>query len=259
MMRCSDLEGKIALVTGATEGIGKAIAFELAKNGVKLCITARTESKLQEVCEELKEAGAECIYAVADITNEEQVQASFKKTVDTYGRLDILIDNAAHGGFFDEPEDLTMDQWREVMSHNIDGMFLCAREACKIMKPQGGGRIVILTSMLTKVFGIHNAPGNYETSKGGVSLMIRSLAASWAKHNIYVNGIAPGFVMTRAVHKVLTEVMDQECYERQVSLIPLKRYAQPEEIATVATFLCSDAASYMQGAIVSVDGGRSLY
>lgn len=182
-LACFDLTGKTALVTGGSQSIGKAIAKALLQSGAKVCITARTQKKLEETCAELKEYG-ECIWAVADISNEEQVHESVKKTVDAFGRLDILVGNAAHGGYFKEPEDMTMEEWDEVIQQNVNGMFLCAREAAKMMIPQGGGKIVLVASIVTKVFGVHNAPGAYETSKGGVEVLIRSLAASWAKHNI---------------------------------------------------------------------------
>ena len=210
---CFDLTGKVALVTGGSQSIGKAIATALAQSGAKLCLLARTQSRLEAACQSLRAMGAECIWAVADIANAQQVHDAVQKTVDTYGRIDILINNAAHGGYFMEPEDMTFEQWREVMSQNIDGMYLVAREVAKVMIPQGGGRMVFLSSIVTQVFGLHNSPGAYETSKGGVAVLIRALAASWAKHGIAVNGIAPGYVLSDIVRAALKE-QPPEIYEK---------------------------------------------
>jgi len=256
-LACFNLSGKTALVTGGSQSIGKAIAKALLQSGAKVCITARTQSKLEAAVEELSAYG-ECIWAVADICNEEQVQESIKKTVDTWGKLDILVGNAAHGGYFKEPEDMTMKEWNEVIQQNVNGMFLCAREAAKVMIPQGGGKIVLVASIVTKVFSPNNAPGAYETSKGGVEVLIRSLAASWAKHNIHVNGISPGYTLSDIVKKNF-EHMEPGAYEKAAALVPMKRFAEPEEMAPMVVALASDAASYMQGTIITIDGGRTLY
>lgn len=258
VLSCFDLTGKVALVTGGSQSIGKAIAKALAKSGARLCLMARTPSHLEAACEEIHALGAECIWVAADISNEDQVVAAVKKTAEYYGHIDILVNNAAHGGFFMEPEDMTMDQWREVMAQNIDGMYLVAREVAKVMIPQGGGRMVMVSSIVTKAFGTHNAPGAYETSKGGVEVLIRSLAASWAKHNIAVNGISPGYTLSDIVRKSLKN-MPEEAYKKNCALVPLGRYAEPEEMAPMVVALASDAASYMQGSIVIIDGGRTLY
>lgn len=256
-LSCFDLTGKAALVTGGSQSIGKAIAKALLQSGARVCIMARTRSKLVSACEELKEFG-ECIWAVADITDEEQVHAAVKKTADTFGSLDILVNNAAHGGYFKEPEEMTLEEWDTVMRQNINGMFLTAREAAKIMIPQGGGRMVFVCSIVTRVFGIHNSPGAYETSKGGVEILIRSLAASWAKHHIYVNGISPGYTLSDIVRENIAE-KDPHQYRKLCELVPLKRFAEPEEMAPMVIALASDAASYMQGSIITIDGGRTLY
>lgn len=259
MLSCFDLTGKAALVTGGSQSIGKAIAKALMLSGADVCIMARTQSRLESTCGELDGTGGRrCIWAAADITSEEQVKAAVKKTADTFGKLDILINNAAHGGFFKAPEDMTMEEWDTVIQQNISGMFLTAREAAKVMIPQGGGKMVFICSIVTKVFGTHNDPGAYETSKGGVEVMIRALAASWARHHIHVNGISPGYTLSDIVRENLVD-KDPEKYAKLCELVPLKRFAEPEEIAPMAVALASDAASYMEGAIITVDGGRTLY
>ena len=255
---CFDLTGKVALVTGGSQSIGKAIAKALAQSGAKIAILARTQKKLEKASEEIRSLGADCIWAAADITNEEQVKAAVAKTVEEYGHIDILVDCAAHGGYFMEPEDMTMDQWKEVMDQNINGMYLVAREVAKVMIPNGGGKMVLVSSIVTKVFGTHNSPGAYETSKGAVEVMIRSLAASWAKHNIHVNGIAPGYTLSDIVKEQLKDI-PEETYKKNCSLVSLKRYAEPEEMAPMVVALSSDAASYMTGTIVTIDGGRTMY
>jgi len=257
-LSCFDLTGQVALVTGGSQSIGKAIAKALALSGAKLCITARTQGKLEAACEELRAMGAECIWAAADIGDEAQVAAAVKKTVDTYGRLDILVNNAAHGGYFKAPEDMTLEEWDTVMRQNIDGMFLMAREAAKVMISQRSGKMIFVSSIVTRTFGTHNDPGAYETSKGGVDVLIRSLAASWARYNIRVNGIAPGYTLSDIIRENLAE-KEPEKYAKLCELVPLKRFAEPEEMAPMVVALASDASSYMQGSIITIDGGRTLY
>lgn len=259
MLSCFDLTGRSALVTGGSQSIGKAIARALMESGADVCILARTQSRLEDACRELDGTGGRrCVYAVADITSEEQVHAAVEKTVEAFGKLDILINNAAHGGYFKAPEDMTMAEWDTVMQQNINGMFLVAREAAKVMIPQGGGNMVFICSIVTRVFGIHNDPGAYETSKGGVEVLIRSLAASWARHNIHVNGISPGYTLSDIIRENLVE-KDPEMYRKLCELVPMKRFAEPEEMAPMAVALSGTAASYMQGSIITVDGGRTLY
>ncbi len=257
-LSCFDLTGKVAIVTGGSQSIGKAIAKALAMSGARICITARTESKLEKTAEEIRALGAECIYAVADISDEEQMSKAFKKAVDHYGRLDIMVGNAAHGGYFKAPEDMTMEEWNTVMRQNVNGMFIAAKEAAKYMIPQKSGNIVLVCSIVTEVFGLHNDPGAYETSKGAVEVMIRSLAASWARHNIHVNGISPGYTLSDIV-KANFASMEPGQYEKLCALVPFKRFAEPEEMAPMVVALCSDAASYMTGSIITIDGGRTVY
>lgn len=256
-LKCFNLTGKTALVTGGSQSIGKAIAKALLQSGASVCIVARTKSKLETAAKELSAYGP-CIWAVADICDEEQIRAAVAYVVNTWGKLDILVGNAAHGGYFKEPQDMQLCEWDEVMQQNINGMFLCAREAAKVMIPQGGGNIVMVASIVTKVFSPNNDPGAYETSKGGVEVMVRSLAASWAKYNIRVNGISPGYTLSDIVKKNF-EKMEPGAYERAAALVPLGRFAEPEEMAPMVVALASDASSYMQGSIITIDGGRTLY
>ena len=256
-LKCFDLTGKTALVTGGSQSIGKAIAKALLQSGAKVCITARTQSKLEKAAAELCAYG-ECIWAAADICNEDQLRAACDLVVNRWGSLDILVGNAAHGGYFKEPEDMTTAEWNEVIQQNVNGMFLCAREAARIMIPQGGGKIVLVASIVTRVFSPNNAPGAYETSKGGVEVLIRSLAASWAKHDIHVNGISPGYTLSDIVKENYAH-MEPGAYEKACALVPMKRFAEVDEMAPMVVALVSDAASYMQGSIITIDGGRTLY
>jgi gluconate 5-dehydrogenase len=232
------------------------MAKALAKSGAKLCITSRSQGKLEAACKELKELGADCIWRICDITNEEQVAGAMKDCVDTFGKLDILIDNAAAGSIVKPVEELTMDEWQNVCNQNINGMFLVAREASKYMIPQRSGKMVLLASIASEVFNNTCDPGVYEPTKGAVRTLVKVLAANWAKYNINVNDIAPGYFMSDIIQDFFTKYPER--YAASCELVPAKRYANPEELGAVAVLLSSDGASYMQGSIVTVDGGRTF-
>ena len=260
MLKCFDLTGKVALVTGGSQGLGKAMAIALAKSGANVCIVSRTPAKLEKAAAEISECGPKCIWAAADITKDEDVRAAVKKTVDTFGKLDILIDNAAHPGIFKPTEDMTTEEWDEVMKHNIDGMFIAAREAAKVMLPNKCGNIVIIASIASGTFNAASIPNAYETSKGAVASMVKALDASWGKHGISVNGIAPGYFRSDVIEKRIKERIkeDPSYLDYLNSLVPCGRAAMPEEIGPAAVLLSShEATTYIHGAILTVDGGRT--
>ncbi|MBE6631903.1 MAG: SDR family oxidoreductase [Ruminococcaceae bacterium] len=255
MLKCFDLTGKVALVTGGSQGLGKAMALALAKSGANICIVSRTASKLEKAAEEIRACGVECIWATADVTSDEDISAAVKKTVDTFGKLDILIANAAHPGIFKNTEDMTTAEWDEVMKHNIDGMFISCREAAKVMLPNGSGKIIIIASIASEIFNAASIPNAYETSKGAVRSMVKALDASWGKRGINVNGIAPGYFRSDVIEERVQK--DPAYLDYLNSLVPCGRAAMPEEIGPAAVLLASDGASYIHGEILTVDGGRS--
>jgi len=256
MLPCFDLSGKTALVTGGSQSIGKAIAKALALSGARISLVARTGDTLRVACEEIRALGADCIWSAADISDEAAVRAAVNGTVEAFGQLDILINNAAAPSVAKPVEELTLAQWRAVTRVNVDGMFIVAREAARHMIPRRSGKIVILCSIASEVFNNNCDPGVYEVSKGAVEAMVRVLSANWCKYNINVNGIAPGYFMSDVVRDFYSAHPDR--LEKSAALVPVGRFAQPEELGAVGVLLSSDGASYMHGSIVTVDGGRTF-
>lgn len=251
-----DLSGKVALVTGGSQGLGFAFSKSLAQAGANLCILSRTESKLERACKGLQKYGTECIWQVADITNETEIHKAVQNTIEHYGKIDILVDNAAAPCIEKPIEELSLDEWRSVIQQNVDGMFIVAKEVAKHMIPRREGKIIILCSIASEIFNNNTWPGVYDISKGAVRTMVKVLAANWCKYNINVNGIAPGYFMSDVVREFYER--HPETYARSCSLVPCGRFGEPKEIGPTAVFLASDASSYMHGSIITVDGGRSF-
>ena len=252
-----DLSGMVALVTGGSQSIGLAIAKELGKAGAKLAILSRTETRLISACKEIvDETGAQCIWVKSDITDEKSIERAVSEVINHYGRIDILISNAA-GSAPDIPiEDITMEDWKKCMSTNIDGMFIIAREVARqCMIPQKGGKITLLCSIASEIFNPTYYPGAYEISKGAISTMVKVLDANWNRYGIHVNGIAPGYTLSDVVIESFKDNPNAE--SEAAATVPVKRFAQPSEIAPAAVFLSSNGASYIHGSIITVDGGRT--
>ncbi len=256
MLNCFDLTGKTAFITGGSQGLGKGFAKAFAQSGANLFLVARSEDKLIKACEEMKSYGVECALAIADITDEDAIKNAVDACVARFGKIDALINNAAAGSSPVLLEDYPVPEWRKVMDTNITGMFIVAKQVGIQMIKQQSGKMVIVTSIAGKVFHPFNIPGAYETSKEALNALIRALAHDWAKHNINVNGIAPGYF--------LSEINQEFCEanptaEKALSeLTAMGRWGNPDEIGPLGVFLCSDAASYMQGSIVTMDGGRTF-
>jgi 3-oxoacyl-[acyl-carrier protein] reductase len=243
-----NFQGKIALVTGSSRGIGKATALEFAKHGADVVINC--SSSIQEaevVVDEVRAMGRRALLVQADVSREANVRSMIEKCVSEMGGLDILVNNA--GIVVDVPlEERTVDQWTKTLAVNLIGPFLCAREAAKVMRERGSGVIVNVAS----TNGIDNfSPEaiDYDSSKAGVLIMTRNLAKEFAPM-IRVNAVAPGWVKT-----AMNAELPKDFLEEEISKIYLKRIAEPEEIAKVIAFIASDDASFMTGAVIKVDGG----
>lgn len=242
------LEGKVAIITGASRGIGQSIAVEFAKAGAKLVISASTIENLQEtaalIAAEKKETP---ILTQANVSIGDEVTEVVKKALDTHGRVDILVNNA--GTTRDNLLALMPEKdWDEVLLTNLKSVFLFTKAVTRPMVKQRAGVIINITS----VIGITGNAGqsNYAASKAGVIGLTKSAAKELAKRNIRVNGIAPGFIKTRMTGK-LSEEQQKEIVEH----VPLGRMGEPKDVADVAVFLASDAARYMTGQTLVVDGG----
>lgn len=247
-----DLSGMNALVTGGGRGIGRAIAVMLAKAGADVCVTSRTQSQLEETAELIGKEGRKAIVAPGDITDSIQVDKVVKKTLDELGGIDILINNAG----VEHPSpllDLSEKDYEKVMDSNMKSMFLCIKAVGPHMIAKKFGRIVNTSSTGGFIAGPNHAV--YHASKAANAHFTRAMAYEWARYNITVNAVAPGWIDTDLI-SFLTK--DPEKLKQYVKSIPMRRLGKPEEIAGTVAFLCSKLASYITGAIVFIDGGLMI-
>jgi len=246
------LTGKVALVTGASSGIGRASALALARQGAKIALAARRVEKLETLVGEIKTLGGEAIAIPTDVLKQEDITNAVTKTVATFGRLDILLNNAGVGSIGPTLE-MTHDDWDKVLNTNLKAYFFIAQTAAKEMLKNKWGRIINIASILSGGVGSGMAGAiNYCASKGGVVAMTEGLADEFATQGITVNAIGPGFIeteMTEAVKKM------PDFYNSLIARIPMKRFGKAEEIAGTVVYLASDEASYTTGATLYIDGG----
>jgi glucose 1-dehydrogenase len=256
------LAGQKALVTGGSSGIGRAVAVALGGAGADVAVNYRSgEEEAEEVVDAIKEKGGNAIALQADVAKEDQVQAMFAKMRDAFGTVDILVANA--GLQQDAPFDqMTLQQWNTVINVNLTGQFLCCREAVKEFKRRGvrreiscaAGKIICMSSVHDTIPWAGHV--NYAASKGGVMLMMKSIAQEVAPHRIRVNSISPGAIRT-PINRPAWDT--PEAYAELLKLIPYKRIGEPEDIARAAVWLVSDEADYITGTSLYVDGGMTLY
>jgi glucose 1-dehydrogenase len=256
------LLGQKALVTGASSGIGRAVALALGQAGADVVVNyVAGEDKAEQVCREIREFGVKAIAVRADVSDEAQVQAMFKRMLEQFGTIDVLVNNAGlqQDASF---EDLTLAQWNKVIGINLTGQFLCAREAVREFKRRGvnpavscaAGKILCMSSVHEVIPWAGHV--NYAASKGGVMLMMKSLAQEVAPYRIRVNSICPGAIRTPINMEAWGT---QEAYQDLLKLIPYKRIGEADEIGRAAVWLASDYADYIHGISLFVDGGMTLY
>lgn len=249
------LDGKIALVTGASSGIGRATSLEMARNGARVTVADVNEEGGRETVDAIEKAGGEAIFVRADVTSGADVQAMIRTAVESFGRLDCAVNNAGVGGTsrdgrrfatHEYPEEL----WTRIIAVNLTGVFLCLQHEIGQMLAQGGGAIVNIAS-ITGLVGGFGTP--YGASKHAVVGMTRNTALEYARSGIRVNAVCPGVVETPMVAAVFGAVPGLE--ERWRETEPIGRFSAPSEIAAAVTWLCSDAASFVTGVALPVDGG----
>jgi gluconate 5-dehydrogenase len=247
------LDGRVAVVTGGSRGLGEEMAEGLAEAGAALMICARREQWLTPTLERFAARGFRVEGLVADVSNPADVQAVVDRTLAIYGRLDILVNNAGIS-WGARPEDMALDKWQKVIDVNLTGAFLFAQAAGRAMLERGYGRIINIASIAglhAAVDGPHYAP--YAASKAGLIGLTRELAASWGRHGIRVNAIAPGFFHSRLADPVLPLV------EPAIkATCPIPRIGAEGELKGVCVFLASDASNYITGQTIVVDGGRTI-
>jgi NAD(P)-dependent dehydrogenase (short-subunit alcohol dehydrogenase family) len=240
------LNGKVAIVTGSSRGIGRAIAEGLARAGAAVVVNGRNPESVKTA------AGAipNSLGVVADVSKGPDVDELVKRTLDKFGRIDILINNAGISPYFKPPETMKEAEWDEIIAVNLKSVFLCCEAVGRVMIPQKSGRIINISSIGGQVALPRLLA--YCAAKGAVDQITRVLAVEWARHNILVNSISPGWVDSDLTKGLRENTARREALTRQ---IPLGRLGRPEEIVGAAIYLCSDAASYVTGATLSIDGG----
>lgn len=256
------LAGQKALVTGANSGIGRGVALALGKAGADVVVNyVAGDDAAEEVVHEIEAAGSRAYAHKADVSNEDEVKAMFAKMCADFGTIDILVSNA--GLQRDSPfEEMTLGQWNTVLSVNLTGQFLCAREAVREFKRRGvvqsvscaAGKIICMSSVHEIIPWAGHV--NYAASKGGIMMMMKSIAQEVAPYRIRVNSISPGAIRTPINTKAWST---PEAYDRLMNLVPYNRIGEPQDIGQAAVWLASDHADYVTGVSLIVDGGMTLY
>ena len=244
-----DLSGKVAIVTGGGRGIGRAIALGLADCGAKLALASRTKEELDKVVSEIKGNGGEATPVVTDLMVSEQIDALIEATMKTYGRVDILVNNAARS-FLRPLMDLREDGWDKIFDVNCKAVFLLSRAVAKIMGEQGGGRIINITTVGAVRGGA--GMGVYHASKAAVNMLTKCMAVEWAPLNVNVNAVGPGLTKTAFSQPIWSNPSLEQMITTRV---PKGRLAEPEEIVGAVLFLCSEDSSFITGESIYVDGG----
>ena len=245
-----ELNGKVAIVTGGNGGIGLGMARGLAGAGARVVVAGRNREKSAAARDEL---GAGAIAIDVDVTREDSVASLFQRTVEQCGRLDILVNNAGIN-IRKPPETLSLAEWREVIDTNLTSAYLCSHAAYPEMKKAGGGKIINIGSMMS-IFGASFAPA-YAASKGGIVQLTKAMASGWARDNIQVNAVLPGWIDPELTTNARREVAG--LHDRVLARTPADRWGVPDDLSGVAVFLGGPASDFVTGTAIPVDGGYSI-
>ncbi len=247
------LKNKVAIITGARRGMGKADALTLAQAGAKVVVSDLNLDDCKKVVDEIKEKGGEAIAVKCDVSKKEEIDEMVEKTVDQFGKIDILVNNAGIAQFKPFLE-LSEEDWDKTIDINLKGYFLCAQACAKEMAKQKSGNIINIASIAMGQVGTGGFQNlvHYNASKGGIAAMSEALSVELAPYNIRVNTIAPGVIDTPMAKSVKD---DPESLKATLSRVPTNRVGKPQEIADTVLFLASDKSSYINGEVIVVDGG----
>jgi len=246
------LKNKVALVTGASRGIGEAIAVGLAQAGADLAIASRKLPDLEKVAEEAKKLGRKCLPVQAHLGKLEEINQFVKRVLEEFGKIDILVNNAATNPTMAQAIDVDERAWDSIMNLNLKGLFFLSQAVAKVMKEKGGGKIINVSSAAGTTPDILPI---YSISKAGVNMATKVMAQQWAQYNIRVNAIAPGLTKTRFSEALWK---NPDILKMAMFKTPLRRPADPEEMVGAIIYLASDASSYVTGQIIGIDGGITI-
>ena len=252
-MTIFSLQNRVAFVTGGNGGIGLGMAKGLAAAGAAVVIAGRNKQKAQSALSELRSTGAQAEFVELDAVKEVSCQQAVRRATEQFGRLDILVNNAGTT-VRKQPEELTAQEWHLVMDTNLTSAFLCSQAAYPHMVRAGGGKIINIGSMMSVFASSYATP--YAASKGGIVQLAKSLAVAWAKDNIQVNAVLPGWIDTDLTRKAREQV--QGLNERVLARTPAQRWGMPDDFAGIAVFLAAPASNFITGAAIPVDGGYSV-
>ena len=247
-----DLSGKVSVITGGNGGIGLAIAKGLASAGSDIVIAARNSEKTELALKEIEKSGVKCVGLVTNVQNESEIFDMVRQVVEEFGRIDVLVNNAGIN-IRKAPQEYTIEDWHLITEINLTGTFLPCREVYTHMASSGAGKIINIGSM-TSIFG-QDMTMPYSATKGGVVQLTKSLANAWAKDNIQVNAILPGWIETDLTKPLRTQGDFKERFDLISARIPQGRWGLPEDMAGAAVFLASKASDYVTGISIPVDGG----
>jgi 2-deoxy-D-gluconate 3-dehydrogenase len=245
-----DLKGRVAIVTGGNGGIGLGMARGLAEAGAKVVIAGRNREKSRDAVAQL---GKDALAVEVDVTDEKSVERLLERTLEECGRLDILVNNAGIN-IRKPPQDLSLAEWRQVIDTNLTSAFLCSHAAYPAMKAAGAGKVVNIGSMMS-IFGAGFAPA-YAASKGGIVQFTKACASAWARDNIQVNAVLPGWIDTDLTRNARRQV--EGLHENVLRRTPAARWGVPADLRGIAVFLAGPASDFITGAAIAVDGGYSI-
>jgi len=246
------LEGKVALVTGGSRGIGKAAALGLARAGADVVVASRKLPDLEKVAEEIRGLGRKSLAVEAHVARIEQINSLVSKVKEEFGRIDILVNNAGTNPTMDQALDIEERAWDSIINLNLKGLFFLSQAVARVMKEQGGGKIINIAStggITPDILPV------YSISKAGVIMASKVMAQQWAQYNIRVNTVAPGLTKTQFSQALWS---NPDILQGAMGRTPMQRIAEPEEIVGAIIYLASDASSYVTGQVLAVDGGSTI-